>query len=77
MLKIRQIVAGYKQINNFLPVVLCGIVVMATVGCWVDAVVFMLDTAVEGMVERVGCVVRVAVKITDCHSSNNICVQKK
>ena len=56
---------------------LFGIVVMATVGCWVDAVVFMFDTAVEDMVERVGCVVRVAVKTTDCHSLNNICVQKK
>ena len=56
---------------------LFGIVVMATVGCWVDAVVFMFDTAVEGMVERVDCVVRVAVKTTDCHSSNKICVQKK
>ena len=55
---------------------LFGIVVMATVGCWVDAVVFMLDTAVEGRVERVGCVVRVAVKTTYCHSSNNICVRK-
>ena len=45
---------------------LFGIVVMATVGCWVDAVVFMFDTAVEGMVEGFDCVVRVAEKITDC-----------